>query len=263
MTEQEWLTSDDPAAMLEWLLADPTGLDIGARRLCRPNDRKLRLFACACCRRWPTPGRLDVSLDDLELLIDSGASEEEYAALDPLLLGNGSQWAIHQTERVRGDTAEMAALLRDIVGNPFRPVWWADDPKRHAEPGGRAGPHPRDVPHVEMRRAWLTPDVLLLAHAAYGERGLRCAGCEGGGKVWASFVGDRFPGQKGRTSYRPCTACKGSGRTGGMLDPDRLTVLADALEEAGCGDEKLLDHLRSPGPHVRGCWATDLLLGKE
>ncbi|MGL4550680.1 MAG: hypothetical protein ACRC33_05795, partial [Gemmataceae bacterium] len=42
---------------------------------------------------------------------------------------------------------------------------------------------------------------------------------------------------------------------------DLLPVLADALEEAGCADADLLAHLRSPGPHVRGCWALDLLLG--
>ncbi|MGL4550687.1 MAG: hypothetical protein ACRC33_05830, partial [Gemmataceae bacterium] len=41
-----------------------------------------------------------------------------------------------------------------------------------------------------------------------------------------------------------------------------LPVLADALEEAGCADADLLTHLRSPGPHVRGCWALDLLLGR-
>jgi hypothetical protein len=39
--------------------------------------------------------------------------------------------------------------------------------------------------------------------------------------------------------------------------------LADALEDAGCSDGDLLGHLRSPGPHVRGCWAVDLVLGKE
>jgi hypothetical protein len=43
---------------------------------------------------------------------------------------------------------------------------------------------------------------------------------------------------------------------------DRLPVLADALEDAGCTDAELLGHLRSPGPHVRGCWAIDLLLGR-
>jgi hypothetical protein len=44
---------------------------------------------------------------------------------------------------------------------------------------------------------------------------------------------------------------------------DRLPILADALEDAGCGDADILGHLRGPGPHVRGCWVVDLLLGKE
>ena len=44
---------------------------------------------------------------------------------------------------------------------------------------------------------------------------------------------------------------------------DRLPVLADALEDAGCDDRELLDHCRSGEEHVRGCWAVDLLLGKE
>ena len=46
-------------------------------------------------------------------------------------------------------------------------------------------------------------------------------------------------------------------------DFDALGVLADALEEAGCTSAELLTHLRSAGPHVRGCWALDLILGKE
>jgi hypothetical protein len=43
---------------------------------------------------------------------------------------------------------------------------------------------------------------------------------------------------------------------------DRLPILADALEEAGCDPAELLAHLRGPGPHVRGCWAVDFLLGR-
>jgi hypothetical protein len=46
------------------------------------------------------------------------------------------------------------------------------------------------------------------------------------------------------------------------LDPVRLAILADALEEAGCAEEAILSHLRSAGPHVRGCWVLDLILGK-
>jgi hypothetical protein len=72
-------------------------------------------------------------------------------------------------------------------------------------------------------RSWLTPTVLALARAAYDERELHSA----------------------------------------EVGPARLAVLSDALEEAGCTDTDLLSHLRSPGPHVRGCWVVDLLLGKD
>jgi hypothetical protein len=85
------------------------------------------------------------------------------------------------------------ALLRDVFGNPFRPV--------RAEP------------------AWLAWDggtVAKLAHAIYDGR--------------------RF---------------------------SELPYLGDALEEAGCADETVLRHCRGPGPHVRGCWVLDLLLGKQ
>jgi hypothetical protein len=49
----------------------------------------------------------------------------------------------------------------------------------------------------------------------------------------------------------------------GTLDTARLAILADALLDAGCGDEELIAHCRSEGPHVWGCWAVDLILGKE
>jgi len=44
---------------------------------------------------------------------------------------------------------------------------------------------------------------------------------------------------------------------------DRLPILADALEDAGCDNADILNHCREPGEHVRGCWAVDLVLGKE
>jgi hypothetical protein len=76
---------------------------------------------------------------------------------------------------------------------------------------------------VTVSPAWQTPQLVALAQAAYDERELPA----------------------------------------GTLDATRLAVLADALEEAGCDQADLLGHLRGPGPHVRGCWAVDLLLGKE
>jgi hypothetical protein len=49
----------------------------------------------------------------------------------------------------------------------------------------------------------------------------------------------------------------------GHLDNARLAVLADALTDAGSTDDRLLGHLRSEGPHVRGCFAIDLLTRRE
>jgi hypothetical protein len=44
---------------------------------------------------------------------------------------------------------------------------------------------------------------------------------------------------------------------------DRLPILADALQDAGCENDDILSHCRGDGPHVRGCWVVDLVLGKE
>jgi hypothetical protein len=44
---------------------------------------------------------------------------------------------------------------------------------------------------------------------------------------------------------------------------DRMPILADALQDAGCEDATILDHCRGPGPHVRGCWVVDLILDKK
>jgi hypothetical protein len=162
-------------------------------------------------------------------------------------------------------TAVLAALLREIVGNPFRPVtlpegkrpcgncdgtgkFWefhgsddnfdATDCCRCDGRGWFAEPCP-----------WLTPTVLSLARVAYEERPGRyeqCPEC-------------RLPG-------RYCRLCHSTTKVrveDGTLDPTRLAILADPLEEAGCADPDILSHLRSPGPHVRGCWALDLILGKE
>jgi hypothetical protein len=43
---------------------------------------------------------------------------------------------------------------------------------------------------------------------------------------------------------------------------DALPIFADALEDAGCDCVELLEHFRGPGPHFRGCWALDLVLGR-
>jgi hypothetical protein len=42
-----------------------------------------------------------------------------------------------------------------------------------------------------------------------------------------------------------------------------MPILADALQDAGCDNDDVLNHCRGAGPHVRGCWVVDLVLGKE
>jgi hypothetical protein len=76
---------------------------------------------------------------------------------------------------------------------------------------------------VSLDPTWRTPTVLSLATAAYEERIL----------------------------------------PSGHLEADRLAILGDALEDAGCTNAEVLAHLRGPGPHVRGCWVLDLLLDRK
>jgi hypothetical protein len=84
----------------------------------------------------------------------------------------------------------MVAVIRDIFGNPLRPV--AFDPR------------------------WGTSTVTTLASQMYESR-----------------------------------------------DIGAMPILADALQDAGCDNTDILDHCRGDGPHVRGCWVVDLVLGKE
>ena len=44
---------------------------------------------------------------------------------------------------------------------------------------------------------------------------------------------------------------------------ERMGVLADTLQNVGCKNADILEHCRGPGPHVRGCWFLDLVLGKQ
>jgi hypothetical protein len=203
------------------------------------SNRKVLLFQVACCRRiWhlaPADCRAVVEL--AESRADGEAAYEDVAAACD----------------AKDDSYD---LVREIVGkfDSWEPWGYWDEvvSKAAMAEGGAASdqvsePHKlgafnlaygaaeksqadllRDLlgnPHhlPELDPSWLTPTVVNLASVAYQERSL----------------------------------------PSGELDPARLSVLADALEDAGCTDPDLLGHLRSPGPHVRGCWALDLILGKE
>jgi hypothetical protein len=250
MTEAEWLARADPQKMLEYL-GD------------RASERKLRLFAVACCRRlWPhlEDRRSQKVVQASELYADGLATRRQLdrawqraddAAQDIHLSGGGDvEQSPSQAVACLGldlnvtEGAELAAGTFGAVarGDAYDRIWrapgksndarWAEDDavrrSATAEEEGVQSGLLRDIIGNPFRPvtadpAWRTPQAVGLAQAAYDHRDL----------------------------------------PSGHLDPARLAVLADALEDAGCAAADLLGHLREPGEHVRGCWAVDLLLEKK
>jgi hypothetical protein len=233
MTEQKWLVCANPVGMI--------GLLGG-----RGSDRKWRLFACACCRlAWHhlADPRSRAAVEAAEAFADrrtplealQSACEAALAAVaeqPPVSLGAAVAAAAGFAARTDWGGAVVALHV-------IHQVAWAPSTAPRGK-AGRAGRAHRDqvgqraasllrcvvgnpFRPVTLEPAWQTSQVVALPRAAYEEREL----------------------------------------PSGTLDLARLAILADALEEAGCTTSDLLAHLRGPGPHVRGCWAVDLLLGKE
>jgi hypothetical protein len=254
MTEQEWLQTTDPKPMLEFLQG-------------KVSDRKLRLFGAACCRHiWHLlpDERSGRAVEIAELYADGLGTEAEAqgvwdtaaaAACEgqgiPAEVGWRAATAVYfllpQPEELRLESVwEYVAIAMEgeqfvkegatpeildywfvqSIENGGMMGWTAINPNAILTPFLRDifGPLPfRPVTISSAILSWNDAVVVRLAQAAYDERHL----------------------------------------PSGTLDNSRLAVLADALEEAGCASEEILDHLRSPGPHVRGCWVVDLILGKE
>lgn len=287
MTEAQWLSSDDPAAMLAFLTQSsfgPAGLEREdeerrQQRSLRPSDRKLLLFCYAWRRAAGMGGK------------NGGEREDELPPSVREAHGSAAAWAA-SLARVPGvgglPGATAAAVLRCVVGNPFRPVTLPKGPPCFscAMLGKAAGPCEGCDRLARSACPWLTPDVLTLARAAYEQRGRKCSKCDGKGNGWNYRFGHKAT----------CSACNAGTVEDGTLDPARLAVLSDALEEAGCDNEAILLHLRRPpscdacqstgqgvdeyagtviipggcprchghvGPHYRGCRAVDLILGKS
>ena len=192
MTEQEWLTCDDPARMLEFLHE-------------RASDRKLRLIVCELIRQDHTAQSTDArqSLVLGEQWADNKVTNEEVRAFSQATLKDpvSEAWmtlAVHASEALKvaieSDrsylTQQIPHFLRECFGNPFRPA--------------------------TLDPAWLTSDVVALAGGIYAEKAF-----------------------------------------------DRLPILADALQDAGCDNDAILSHCRDTSlAHVRGCWVIDLLTGR-
>jgi hypothetical protein len=244
VTEEQWLACNDPTPMLKFL-GD------------KASDRRLRLFACACCRRtWdllPVESRTAIGV--MERFADGFLEREEFHAT-----GRAVSWASAETEYAYGGNPSdigAAGPAARAVWLMFRPdvrtIPWPIVVARNAAEAlatQAAGPH----------RPW------LLNVFKAGEEGLQAG-------FLHDIFGDSFyllPALSpsllawhGGAAALLAQAIYGNRLLpSGHLDIDRLAVLADMLEEAGCTDADLLGHLRRPGLHVRGCWAVDLVLGK-
>jgi hypothetical protein len=215
----------------EWLTAtDPQPLLESLEG--NASARKLRLFAVTCCRQTSHLIRYANSWKALE-------TAERYA--DRLVPWQVLQQTVETAYTpYEGRVSDMVSEAANI--DPEFSCWRAE---RAAEQAMRViseaiGDHQtdcglkplqsdrlRDIFNpfrpVTLDRSWLTPTVRSLAQAIYEDRQL----------------------------------------PSGLFDNQRMDVLADALEEAGCDNADILGHLQNGGDHVRGCWAIDLLLGKE
>lgn len=256
MNESEWLASNDPAKMLEWLThlssADaPPGL---IARM--PSNRKLRLFVCACARQdelFFNPKEVDFipAIERSERAADLGVSPE--VSGEWIVSERDAPFAAHMTiQDLRGRCPSRlplaSALLREIVGNPWRPIKlpfkWVRVSKYRIE--------------FDAICYWLTPTILRLANYIYDERAfdrmpiladaLEDAGCENEDVLMYCRGMERC--------YYVSPSHGDICDSGRVQSPNpQFTRICDKCHGTGW--------IALRGPHVRGCWVVDLILGKE
>jgi hypothetical protein len=264
MTEQEWLACTDPQRMLEFLRG-------------KVSDRKLRLFACACCRqvwdlitdeRSQTAVRVaeefadGIAADDgrrcaeehaevvrgaAQAVYDSEVTESTYAGSDEeiadgwvLLVAADAAAAARATLFPFGMTAATAASQAASSADEWdyqAAQWYAGS--------GRELQGECTFPEK--------PEQAKLARCIFGNPFRPPLILPGSVQVW----NDSCIAKLGRAIY------EGRALPDGALDTCWLSVLGDALEEAGCTNQDILGHLRGTSPHVLGCWAVDLILAKQ
>ncbi|AWM42368.1 hypothetical protein C1280_24485 [Gemmata obscuriglobus] len=83
------------------------------------------------------------------------------------------------------------------------------------------------------------------------------------GDVLRCVLGNPFRAVTLHPSWLTSTVLALAGQMYENRDFAPMPILADALQDAGCGNDNILSHLRSDGPHVKGCWVLDGVLGKS
>lgn len=238
MTESDWLTSNDPRAMLNFAHGNDAntaeGIGGGGYIL---SDRKLRLFACAC---------LDLRAQQKSGLFSRVSEEKWQEAEIGDIIQSAAEWAESWAEGPSTDwpsPADKAALLREVFGNPFRPVT-RETLFSMASGRGLAGLHGLSTvisvaQTIYSERRFEDMPILAdaLTEAGCTER-VTCHGCNGDG------------GFQANSTWVPCELCA-------------ETVDESTWTQIGTLENPIIAHLRSPGPHCLGCWVLDTILGKE
>jgi hypothetical protein len=251
MTEDEWNACFDPQKMLEFLSASR-----------RASERKLRLFACTCCRRiWHllSDERSRQAVEIAEKYADGSATAAERlhggdAAFDAEREILTTKGATHSADMAAGAACYTCAADEEFLSSPeadeFTPSWGAAFCAARSVAYG--------VPRTPRRAVW----ARLQEQARQAEYAAQAV-------VLRDLFSNPFrplpPIAPAVLAWNGSTVVNLAASIYEERDfsQGRLGVLADALEEAGCSDVELLNHLRGEGPHVRGCWVLDVLLGKS
>jgi hypothetical protein len=259
--ESEWEGPNSPIAML---------LTLGKlRKFARRGDgsRKLRLFACACCRRiWHLipDERARRAVEVAERFADGLATEKERATAQAEAYG-----------LIRRESREIPSFERRWAAlSALDAVEWAVSPKTHNLRGARyrgagyCALCAADEGAGEAARPELAKGANALNDPAYRLAYEKATMDEVSAQ--AAILRDIFGNPFRRVALDPACLHWNGATVRKMAEAiyddrafDRLPILADALEEAGCTDRAVLHHCRSGSNHVRGCWVIDLLLGKE
>jgi hypothetical protein len=258
MTEAEWLACEDPQLLLEFVRG-------------KASDRKLRLFACACCRKiWHLQFQEGKeALEIAEKFADGKVGTERlYLAMSATYGGPGQD--------VQGGrpTATYAAHLACMYPwnrnyssvDSNRVSWFASaavyrllfdaatfDNKQIIQRGLGAGEPmiPVEMAKVPFSRVIPDPEEVIAPERTAHSHLLR------------DIFGNIYRPASLDPSWGTFTVTALAQAVYDDRAFDRLPILADALEDAGCTNQDILAHCRGPGPHVLGCWVVDLLLGKS
>ncbi len=230
MTESEWWQCQQPRKMLQFLLAGG-----------QLSGRKARLFAVAACRRiWHLlpDDRSRTAVEVAEQYADGEATRKELAAAQKAIWGINCVYGT--SDRQAASAAARYAAGKQRYYSTSNAASAASSAVRLTCQGNLAA-------QMEVLQAEAASQAEL-CRDIFGPLPFRDVAVSAAVLAW----NDGCVVKMASSLYQERD-----------FVPPRLGVLADALEEAGVADEEMLGHLRGPGPHCRGCWCVDLLLGKK